>query len=121
MAHFAQINSQNTVTRVIVVSDEECLDSNGIESEEVGVAFCKQLFGQDTSWIQTSYNSNFRKHYAGEGFTYNQNLDAFLRPKPYPSWVLDDQYEWTAPAPKPDLENKYEWDENTLSWKLIVK
>ena len=120
MAHFAELDSQNVVLRVIVIANEECLDSDGTESEQAGITFCKQLFGQDTTWVQTSYNSNFRKQYAGVGFTYDADLDVFLRPQPYPSWILDSQYEWISPVPKPDLDNKYEWDESTLTWVLVT-
>ena len=119
MAHFAQLDSQNIVLRVVVIANEECLDDRGVESEQVGIAFCRQLFGQDTNWAQTSYNATFRKHYAGVGYIFDSLLDAFLPPKPYPSWVLNEKYYWTAPVPIPDSEHKYEWDEDTLSWVLI--
>jgi hypothetical protein len=77
MAHFAELNENNVVTRVIVVHNNELLD-NGVESEAKGIAFCKSLFGGE--WVQTSYNSNFRENFAGIGYTYDQELDAFIPP-----------------------------------------
>lgn len=120
MAHFAELDPQNTVLRVVVVANEECLDENGIESEAIGVAFCKQIFGNHTNWVQTSYNASIRKHYAGYGYTYDADLDVFLPPKPYPSWILNANYVWEAPIPHPNDGNKYEWDENSLSWALVT-
>ena len=86
MAHFAELDENNFVTRVIVVNDEDCLDDAGHESEAVGIAFCQTLFGQNTRWVQTSYNSSIRRMYAGEGFYYDANLDVFVEPKPDDSW-----------------------------------
>lgn len=87
MAHFAELDDNNIVTRVIVVSNDEILD-NGIESETKGIAFCQSLFGGN--WIQTSYNGNFRKNYAGIDYTYDESLDAFIPPKPLTgNWILD--------------------------------
>lgn len=92
MAHFAEIDENNVVLRVIVVNNEDCLDENGVESEDVGVLFCSNLFGG--SWVQTSYNANFRKNYAGIGFTYDAQRDAFIAPRPKDtadiSFVLDE-------------------------------
>ena len=87
MAHFAELDNQNTVLRVIVVHNNELLD-NGVESEAKGIAFCKTLFGGN--WKQTSYNGNIRKNYAGIGFTYDPVRDAFIPPKPGDNWVLDE-------------------------------
>jgi hypothetical protein len=81
MAHFAQLDENNVVTQVIVVTNEELLD-NGVESELKGIAFCKSLLGEETVWIQTSYNSKIRKNYAGIGYTYDQARDAFIPSKP---------------------------------------
>ena len=81
MAHFAQLNDDNTVTRVIVVHNNELLDANGQESEAQGIAFCKSLYGADTRWVQTSYNSNFRGCYAGIGHRYDAATDQFLPPE----------------------------------------
>ena len=87
MAHFAELDNQNTVLRVIVVHNNELLD-NGVESEAKGIAFCKTLFGGN--WKQTSYNGTIRKNYAGIGFTYDPVRDAFIPPKPGDNWVLDE-------------------------------
>lgn len=88
MAHFAQLNDNNVVTQVIVVHNNELLDENGQESEVKGIAFCQSLFGGN--WVQTSYNANFRKNYAGIGYTYDAVRDAFIPPKPEDNWVLDE-------------------------------
>lgn len=82
MAHFAKLNEDNLVTSVIVVNNSECLDQAGNESEEVGIAFCKSLFGQDSTWVQTSYNANIRGKYAGLGDTYDPVNDVFVAPEP---------------------------------------
>lgn len=116
MAHFAQLDDLNVVLQVIVISNNELLE-NGVESEEKGIAFCQSLYGPATYWKQTSYNGNFRKHYAGVGYTYDFDLDAFLPPKPYPSWVLNEQtYLWEAPVPYPDDGKSYQWDESQQNW-----
>ena len=114
MAHFAQLNEQNIVTQVIVVANEELLD-NGIESEEKGVAFCQSLLGGN--WKQTSYNGKICKNYAGIGYTYDAQRDAFIPPMPYPSWTLvDETCQWTAPVAMPIDDKRYFWDEQTLTW-----
>lgn len=90
MAHFAELDENNIVLRVIVVSNEMLLE-DGQESEAKGIAFCKQLFGEDTIWMQTSYNGNKRKNYAGIDFVYDQNRDAFIPPQPEgDGWILDE-------------------------------
>ena len=114
MAHFAELDSNNVVLRVIVVANKDTADANGNEVESIGVAFCQKLFGGN--WKQTSYNGNFRKNYAGIGYTYDANLDAFVAPQPYPSWVLDADAQWQAPVPYPTDGKMYAWDEGTLSW-----
>jgi hypothetical protein len=94
MAHFAELDDNNTVTQVIVVHNNELLE-DGIESEAKGIAFCQSLFGG--TWVQTSYNGNMRKNYAGIGMTYDADRDAFILPKPYDSWILDeDTCRWTG-------------------------
>jgi hypothetical protein len=127
MAHFAEIDENNVVTRVIVVGNDDCSDVNGNEVEEIGVAFCKKLFGADTNWKQTSYNNNMRVRYAGIGYSYNEELDAFVPPQPFASWVLDEETaSWEAPVgPAPELTQAereslsyYRWDEETISWVL---
>lgn len=87
MAHFAELDENNIVMRVIVISNSDLLNENGEESEQIGVEFCKSLFGQDTKWVQTSYNNNIRKYFAGIGYTYNQELDEFVPPEVEPSEV----------------------------------
>lgn len=117
MAHFAQLDNNNVVLKVIVVDNKDTADENGNEIESIGVNFCKSLLGPDTNWKQTSYNNNFRKRYAGIGYAYDQNLDAFIRPKPFPSWLLNSSTaDWEAPVPRPNDGNFYRWDEATLSW-----
>ena len=134
MAHFAQLDENNVVTQVIVVSNEDCLDENGVEQEAVGVAFCQSLFGSDTVWKQTSYNASMRIRFASTGYTYDQSRDAFIGPKRYNSWVLDDAtLTWVAPTSPPADHNTkdaddnwiiYQWDEdayqadNTSGWAL---
>ena len=115
MAHFAEIDEYNSVQRVIVVHNNELLDENGEEKEALGVAFCKSLLGG--TWLQTSYNKNMRKNFAGIGFTYDIVRDAFIPPKPYDSWVLDEATcLWEAPVAYPSDENYYEWDETNTRW-----
>lgn len=120
MAHFAQINDLNVVTQVIVVNNEVTDNLPFPDSEPVGVAFCKSLFGEATNWKQTSYNSSFRKNYAGAGYSFDADLDAFIPPQPFPSWILDtNTCKWVAPVPYPDDGNTYYWDEATLSWVIV--
>ena len=96
MAHFAQLDSNNVVTQVIVVSNDDTSDSNGVETESIGVAFCQKLLGAETNWKQTSYNGNMRGNYAGIGYTYMTNVatlgvgstDIFITPQPYASWTV---------------------------------
>ena len=121
MAHFAKIGLNNIVTDVLVVANRETMDSNGVEHESIGVEFLKTLTGHET-WIQTSYNGNIRKNYAGVGYTYDSQRDAFIPPKPYPSWTLvEETCNWTAPVAMPTDEKKYSWDEATTSWIQVNK
>lgn len=117
MAHFAQLDQNNIVLQVIVVSNNDCLNESNNESEEVGIFFCKTLFGASSRWKQTSYNGNIRKNYAGIGYTYDAGRDAFIPPKPFPSWVLNhDTCRWDAPIAIPQDDKRYQWDELTTSW-----
>lgn len=117
MAHFAQLDNNNIVAQVIVVNNETIHNQNFPESEPIGIAFCQSLFGVETLWKQTSYNGNFRKRYAGIGYTYDTALDAFIAPKPYPSWSLDPATaDWVAPVLMPTDGQQYIWDELTQSW-----
>ena len=133
MAHFAGLDENNVVTQVIVVSNDDCSDSNGTEVESIGVAFCQKLLGANTNWKQTSYNSSMRVRYAGIGYSYNAELDAFVAPQPYASWTLDSgTADWVSPlGAAPALTDDevaamsyYRWDEdayqadNTTGWVL---
>ena len=89
MAHFAQLDASNIVQRVIVVDNDNILDTDGNESEAIGIAYCQALLGADTIWRQTSYNNNFRKNYAGEAYRHAAELDAFIEPQPYPRTSLN--------------------------------
>lgn len=115
MAHFAQIDTDSTVTQVIVVNNAELLDEFGVEQEMRGRQFCTDLLGGN--WIQTSYNGNIRKNFACIGYTYNVELDAFVPPQPYNSWILNQETcLWEPPVPAPNDGKSYMWDENALSW-----
>lgn len=124
MAHFAQLDQDNIITQVIVVSNDVIIDNTGQESEELGIAFCQSLYGEDTCWVQTSYNGNLRKRYAGIGYTYDTVLDAFVAPQPYPSWLLDaESAAWVAPIPQPQDElgpdQRYIWSEDQQTWQIL--
>jgi hypothetical protein len=115
VAHFAELDENNVVKRVIVVANKDTADADGNEKESIGVAFCQKLLGG--KWVQTSYNGSIRKNYAGIGYTYDTALDAFVPPKPFPSWVLNsDTAQWEAPVPMPTDGKKYSWDEASQSW-----
>ena len=117
MAHFAKLTASNIVEEVIVVDNIHVLDSDGNESEAVGIAYCQSLYGAETIWRQTSYNGTFRCNYAGIGFYYDLDLDAFIAPQPYPSWSLNpDTAQWQAPKPYPVDGNAYSWSEPLLRW-----
>lgn len=122
MAHFAQIDQNNIVLQVIVVANAAIDDLPFPDSEPVGIAFCQSLYGVNTNWKQTSYNGNFRKNYAGIGYIYDATLDAFIPPKPYPSWLLNTQTcQWESPIPYPNDGNYYRWNEQSQSWDLITE
>jgi hypothetical protein len=118
MAHFAELDANNVVLRVIVVGNKDTSDASGVEKEHIGAAFCERLLGGN--WKQTSYHGNIRKNYAGIGYTYRADIDAFVAPKPYNSWVLNDKAQWEAPVPMPTDDKRYSWDETTLSWVEVV-
>ena len=118
MAHFAELDANGVVLRVVVVANAELLD-NGVESEHKGIAFLQTLYGGGT-WVQTSYNGNRRKNYAGPGFFYDVGRDAFIPPKPFASWALNESTcRWVAPTPMPQDGGRYRWDEPTQSWVAI--
>ena len=115
MAHFAGINEEGIVQRVRVISND-ILIQNGEEVEELGVAYLKNRH-PNTDWVQTSYNDNFRKRYAGKGMKYDVEWDAFIPPQPFPSWLLNEEsLSWEAPFPMPDDDKFYKWDEENQSW-----
>jgi len=131
MASFAKIEN-NIVITVISVVDEVLKDSNGVEQESIGIQFLKNLYNEPNAiWKQTSYNTTagthklggtpFRKNYASIGYTYDETKDAFIPPKPYNSWILNENTcNWNAPIPYPKDGNKYNWDEENNNWKIIV-
>ena len=120
MAHFAKLDDNNVVIQVLVVNNDVLLKTDGTESEYKGKVFLNELFGNAT-WVQTSYNGNFRKQYAGIGFTYDETNDVFITPQPYNSWTLDSNFDWQPPTPMPTDGQVYIWNEETLSWDLITE
>jgi len=130
MASFAKIEN-NIVITVESVVNEVLKDSNGVEQESIGIEFLRTLYNEPNAiWKQTSYNTHggvhklggtpFRKNHAGIGYTYDSQRDAFITPKPYNSWILNENTcNWQAPISKPQDGNKYSWNEQTLSWDLI--
>ena len=106
MSHFAEINKDGVVQRVIVA------EQNFINSGAVGDSF---------NWVQTSYNNNFRKQYAGTGYTYDKTKDKFIAPQPYPSWALDASDDWQPPTAMPDDDKMYTWDEDTTAWVEVTE
>jgi hypothetical protein len=118
LAHFAQLNEDNIVTQVIVVANQDTTDSDGMENEAVGAAFCANLLGG--TWKQTSYNARIRKNYAGIGYKYDADLDAFIPPQPFASWTLDENAQWKAPVDYPTGGKRYTWNEETTSWDEVT-
>lgn len=120
MAHFAELDENSIVTRVIVVHNNELLDENGNESEQKGIDFCVAHYGG--TWIQTSYNGTIRKNYAGIGFIYDPILDGFIGHKPHESWLLNESTcRWEAPIAYPTDGKIYCWDEENLVWVEFVE
>lgn len=121
MAHFARLDENNVVIGVVVVSNEDCM-VDGVELEQKGIEFLQNLFGEDSVWKQTSYNNNIRKRYAGIGFTYRSDIDAFIHPQPYPSWLLNNETaEWEAPIPMPNDGQLYCWNEANQNWEVVIE
>lgn len=117
MAHFAKLDANNVVLEVHCVHNNELLDEQGQEQEYRGVWFLTQWSKGYPYWKQTSYNRNFRKNYAGIGYTYDPQRDAFIPPQPYPSWVLNEEScLWESPVAMPTDGNMYTWDEAITSW-----
>ena len=116
MAHFAKIED-GIVVGVYVIANDEIVDEDGVEQESLGIARCNELMGEAT-WVQTSYNKNFRKLYAGIGFSYDADKDKFISVQPYPSWSLDENDDWKPPVEEPEITatTAYMWDEENLQW-----
>ena len=119
MAHFAQLDSDNIVTQVLVVANA-VLDDSGSENEQQGIDLLKNIHGSDTTWKQCSYNNKFRNKYPAIGDTYDSTRNAFVRPKPYASWTLDCDGNWQAPVARPDTTNAYRWLEDTQEWEQFT-
>ena len=127
MAHFAKLEAGNIVERVEVVSNDIAT------TEEAGINFLKSLYGNDTVWKQTSYNNNLRKNFAGVGYTYDEQKDAFISPRTHKGWNLNEETcKWEPPIAYPNtftqnltddngdpVADRYYWDENKLKWEII--
>ena len=121
MAHFAKLNDENIVIAVHVVNNQVILKADGTESELKGKQFLNSLHGT-AKWVQTSYNGNFRKNYAGIGFTYDSERDAFIPPKPFNSWILnEDTCLWESTIPYPSDGKLYTWNEDLIDWEEITE
>jgi len=122
MAHFAKLNESNVVIEVNAVHNNELLDENGQESEAKGIQFLTEWSGGYSNWKQTSYNGTFRKNYAGVGFVFDAGRDAFIPPKPFASWILNENScIWNSPVAKPEDDKRYVWDETTISWIEVTE
>ena len=119
MAYFAEIDNDGTVLQVISVSNADAPDPAPEQSEALGQAFIADGLGLPGTWVQTSYSGSIRKQFAGIGWRYDTDLDVFLSPKPYPSWVLDEDHDWQPPTPVP-AEGMWSWDESTLAWVEVA-
>jgi hypothetical protein len=114
MAHFAKLGTGNIVEQVIVISNDIAI------TEQAGIDFINKLYNTRDVWKQTSYNNNIRKNFAGIGYQYDQQRDAFIPKKPYNSWTLNEQTcQWEAPIAKPQNGNEYKWNEQIQNWELI--
>ena len=129
MASFAEINDLKKVIRVLVVDDKDTQDADGNEVESIGAKYLQDAFGG--TWVRTSYNTQngahtlggtpFRKNFAGIGSIYDETRDAFYRPQPYPSFILNEtKCIWESPVAYPDDDKDYDWNEETLSWVEIT-
>ena len=120
MAYFAKLGTGNIVKQVISINNSVITDANGVEQEQLGNDFINKLYNTRDVWKQTSYNNNFRKNYAGIGYQYDQMRDAFIPPKPFNSWILnEDTCLWEAPVAYPQDNNHYKWNESTLTWDIV--
>ena len=115
MAHFAKLGVGNIIETVQVVSNDIAIN------EQAGVDFLRNLYNdQNSQWFQTSYNNNIRKNFAGIGYSYDQNRDAFIPTKPFNSWILNETTcQWEAPSVMPDDDEKYIWNETTTTWDIV--
>jgi len=123
MAYFAKLNSNNIVENVISINNAVITDANGVEQEQLGNDFINKLYNTRDVWKQTSYNNNIRKNFAGIGYQYDQQRDAFITPKPYNSWVLNEQTcQWQSPVAMPTTELEenqyYSWNESIVNWEI---
>ena len=120
MAHFAKLSKDNIVEIVHVVDNDVIKDKDGKEQESLGIAFLQELFGGQW-WKQCSYNKHFRKNYPGVGYTYDRALDAFIPPKPWPSWNLNGDCLWDPPISYPDgaSHGEYKWNEPKQTWDKV--
>ena len=126
MAYFAKLGTGNVIEKVISINNAVITDANGVEQEKLGVDFINKLYNTRDVWKQTSYNNNIRKNYAGIGYTYDQQRDAFIAPKPYNSWILNEQTcRWEAPVAMPikQLEENqyYSWNESIINWEIKTR
>ena len=126
MAYFAKLGTGNIIEQVISINNSVITDANGVEQEQLGVDFINKLYNTRDVWKQTSYNKTFRKNYAGIGYQYDQTRDAFIAPKPFNSWILnEDTCTWEAPVDKPttELENNqcYSWNESIKNWEIKTR
>jgi len=120
MAYFAKLGTGNIIEKVISINNSVITDSNGVEQEKLGSDFINKLYNTRDVWKQTSYNRTFRKNYAGVGYQYDQQRDAFIAPKPFNSWILnEDTCRWEAPVAMPINDNRYTWNESTLTWDIV--
>ena len=120
MAHFAKIDENNIVTQVVVVENKDTSDASGVEKEHIGAAHLEKILGG--TWKQTSYNGNFRKNYAGIGYIFDEQRNAFIPPKPFNSWVLEEETcQWKAPVDMPNDGQMYTWDEDSTSWNVVTQ
>lgn len=118
MAHFAKLDADNKVIHVSVVDNSVITDDNGVENEQLGIEYLTNVHGY-SKWKQTSYHGNIRKQYAGIGYSYDPERDAFIPPQPFSNWLLDEEtLNWVPPVPKPtDKSVDWVWDNEDGKWK----
>jgi len=124
MAHFAELDLNNKVLRVLTACNQDIANNGGELSEQAANYFgIYTPFSENgVKWVQTSYNNNFRKQYAGIGYTYDSVKNKFIAPQPYPSWLLDvDTAQWYAPTEMPDDGKRYTWDEKETIWVEVTE